>query len=608
MTRLLIWIGLLQPFLVLAQVQPLSRNDSAFVLDAEQKYNLAISQNNLKQASYHLNDLAFKYWNHNNYKKAIEYYEQSLQLNSGVGNENGEAMINSNLGLLYADLKNYEKSYECFQKTLAARKYFDQKEGVVQALINCSSALNAMKRYPESIAQLEEAASLSRQIKNQDLMLEYLLKCYANLSETYEKSGNLKLSRHYYDSYKTFLEKSKSMDVNRLRNAVEEEKVLKEIAQVNEKLKAQALIQKQYELKKAEIDLAMTDSINNNLFENLSASQIQVVALRQKGQIDSLNAAQEQMRNQVTINKERSFRNILAIIAIALIALSFSIYRNFIQEKKSKKILSEKNELIEKQNKELAGLNRIIAKHNERMKNELDVGKEIQMSMLPKIYPATPYLNMYALLDPAREVGGDLYDFFMVDEDHLMFGIGDVSGKGVPAALFMAVTKTLIKAHGGKISSPAEILTAVNVDISASNDQSMFVSYFLGILNLKTGNLNYSNAGHLLPIRKWKDISSKLDGLHGPVLGAMDSYTYKDTTVQIMPNEVLLLYTDGVTEAMNKNHDLYSEDRLLKFMNEFKARDAKTLVDALIVDVNRFTKQEEQSDDITILALVRGAA
>ncbi|MEO5582380.1 MAG: PP2C family protein-serine/threonine phosphatase, partial [Saprospiraceae bacterium] len=301
-------------------------------------------------------------------------------------------------------------------------------------------------------------------------------------------------------------------------------------------------------------------------------------------------------------------RNILGIIALALIALSFSIYRNFIQEKKSKKILSEKNALIEKQNKELAGLNRIIAKHNERMKSELDVGKEIQMSMLPKIYPATQYLNMYALLDPAREVGGDLYDFFMVDDDHLLFGIGDVSGKGVPAALFMAVTKTLIKAHGGKISSPAEILTAVNVDISASNEQSMFVSYFLGILNLKTGWLNYSNAGHLYPIRKWKDIINKLEGLHGPVLGAMDNYTYKDTTVQIMPNEVLLLYTDGVTEAMNKNHDLYSEDRLLKFMNEFETRDAKALVDGLIVDVNRFTKQEEQSDDITVLALVRGAA
>ena len=167
----------------------MSRNDSAFVAEAQEKYEQSLSQNNLKQASGHLNDIAFKYWNHNDYNKAIEYYEKSLGLNKSIGNENGEAMINSNLGLLYADVKNFEKSYSYFQRTLAARKSFDQKEGVVQAMINCAGALNALKRYPESLDLLEEAASLARQIKRQDLMLEYLLKCYANLSETYEKAG-----------------------------------------------------------------------------------------------------------------------------------------------------------------------------------------------------------------------------------------------------------------------------------------------------------------------------------------------------------------------------------------------------------------------------------
>ena len=602
------FIRLLISFLVCytplySQIQPFSRNDSAFVLDAEKKYAIALQNNSFKQASGHLNELAFLYWNHNDFRKAIEFYEKSLKLNNGLGNENGEAMIYSNLGLLYADIKNYEKSYESFQKTLAARRSFDQKEGVVQALLNCSGALNAMKKYSESLELLEEATLLSRQIKNQDLMLEYLLKCYANLSETYEKSGDLKKSKQYYDFYKTFLEKSKSMDIERLRSAVEEEKLLKEMAVINEKQKEQELLKKQFELKKAELVLSSTDSLNKKLFDDLDKSQIQVVALRQKSMIDSLSRIQEQMKSESIISKERSFRNILGIAALSLLTISFFIYRNFIQEKKSKKVLAEKNEVIERQNAELTGLNKIIARHNERMKKELDVGQEIQMSMLPKIYPVPEAMEMAAILEPAREVGGDLYDFFMLDDDHMLFGVGDVSGKGVPAALFMAVTKTLIKAHGGKGILPDEILSAVNIDIAASNEQSMFVSYFLGLLNVRSGELIYSNAGHLPPILKNRNNCSRLDSIHGPVLGAIEDYNYSQNTIKLQPGEILLLYTDGVTEAMNVKHELYSDKRLYNFMTSYNFKTTRHLLNDIKIDVDQFTKDEEQSDDITMIAL-----
>ena len=600
--KILLW-SLIVEVPLYSQIQPFSRNDSAFVLEAELNYTRAIQNNNVKQASGYLNELAFKYWTHNNFRKAIDYYEKSLKLNNGLGNENGEAMIYSNLGLLYADIKNYEKSYECFQKTLAARRSFDQKEGVVQALLNCSGALNAMKKYSESLGLLEEATLLSRQIKNQDLMLEYLLKCYANLSETYEKSGDFKKSRQFYDFYKTFLEKSKSMDIERLRSAVEEEKLLKEMAVINEKQKEQELLKKQFELRKAELELNTTDSLNKRLFDDLDKSQIQVVALRQKSEIDSLNRIQEQMKSEAIISKERSFRNILSIAALSLLTISFFIYRNFIQEKKSKKILAEKNEVIERQNAELTGLNKIIARHNERMKKELDVGQEIQMSMLPKVYPVPEALEMSAFLEPAREVGGDLYDFFMLDDDHLLFGIGDVSGKGVPAALFMAVTKTLVKAHGGKGVPPGEILSAVNLDIAASNEQSMFVSYFLGVLNVRSGELIYSNAGHLHPFLKNKQGCTRLESIHGPVLGAIENYTFTQARIILKPDEVLLLYTDGVTEAMNVKHELYTDERLFHYFQYYRFNTTKKLLDDIKMNVNQFTREEEQSDDITMIAL-----
>jgi len=594
-------------FLMTAQKQPLSRNDSAFVRDAELKYTEALAQNNLKSASHYLNEMAFRYWTHNDYPRAIEYYEKSLELNTGLGNENGTAMIYSNLGLLYADLKKHDKSLEYFQKTLAARRAFGQKEGVVQALLNCSSSLNAMKRFDESIVLLEEANALSRQIPSQDLMLEYLLKCYANLSETYEKAGNLKQSRYYYESYKIFLEKSKKADLERLRNAVEEEKLRAELAEIEEQQKTQELVKKQFELKIAEVELSKSDSFNKVLDFNLTNAQLEVLALQQKSEIDSLNAANEQIRDRATIARERSLRNLILLVTAAILAISFFIYKNYIQVKRSRALLAEKNVVIEKQNAELAGLNRIIAKHNERMKKELDVGQEIQLSMLPKTYPPTELLDMYAMLDPAREVGGDLYDFFMLDEDHLLFGIGDVSGKGVPAALFMAVTKTLVKAHGGKVYSPSEILNAVNVDITAANEQSMFVSYFLGILHLSSGRLYYSNAGHLLPILKYNGSCRKLDGLHGPVLGAIEDYTYTEASIELQPGEILLLYTDGVSEAMNEKQEVYSDERLIRCMNKIKQKDVKELINAISKDVVLHRKNEEQSDDITMLALSRKA-
>ena len=176
---LVIWIKtsailliLILPCLGWTQKQMFTRDDSAFVKDAEIKYKIELAQNNLKEASGYLNGIALRYWNHNDYSKAIEYYERSLELNGSLGNENGAAMIQSNLGMLYADLRKYEKSYEYFQKTLAARRYFNQKEGIIEALINSSVALNNLKRYDESLVGLEEALTVAREIKDQDIMLE----------------------------------------------------------------------------------------------------------------------------------------------------------------------------------------------------------------------------------------------------------------------------------------------------------------------------------------------------------------------------------------------------------------------------------------------------
>lgn len=249
----------------------------------------------------------------------------------------------------------------------------------------------------------------------------------------------------------------------------------------------------------------------------------------------------------------------------------------------------------------------VIKGQKERMQEELNVGREIQMSLIPRDFPAFPDNNefdLYAILEPAREVGGDLYDFYFLDEERLCFCIGDVSGKGVPAALFMAMTKTLIKSRSVDDYSTASIATHVNDELSEENPQSMFVTLFLAILNIRSGDLLYTNAGHNPSYVKRADGTVEaLKQIHGPIVGAMPGLTYKEASVKLERGDGILLYTDGVTEAMNAAGDLYSDPRLDKLVESTTFESTSRVTDTVMQDVVAFEADAERADDITILAL-----
>jgi sigma-B regulation protein RsbU (phosphoserine phosphatase) len=248
-----------------------------------------------------------------------------------------------------------------------------------------------------------------------------------------------------------------------------------------------------------------------------------------------------------------------------------------------------------------------LERARKRMEDELNVGREIQMSMLPLIFPPYPRRTDFAVhanLVPAREVGGDFYDFYLIDEDRFCFCVGDVSGKGVPAALFMAVTKTLIESRARNDSSPASILTHVNSEISRHNEACMFVTILLGIIDLRTGDLSYANAGHDPPYLKCKDGSlGSLDERHGPVIGAMDGVVYGEGRADLSRGDQLLLFTDGVTEAMDETRQLYSRERLTRMLSARDFESVEALVRATVDDVWRFQGDAEQADDVTVLAV-----
>lgn len=245
----------------------------------------------------------------------------------------------------------------------------------------------------------------------------------------------------------------------------------------------------------------------------------------------------------------------------------------------------------------------------ERMESELKIAHDIQMSILPKTFPPFPSrdeFDLYATIAPAREVGGDFYDFFQLDEDRLCFVIGDVSGKGVPAALFMAVTKTLIKsfARDKQDVSPEAILVHVNEELAADNDACMFVTLFCGILHTVTGEVHYANAGHNPPLLVRRDGTvSWLPKAKALMAGPMPGITYSLERLVLEPGESLFLYTDGVTEAMNQAEELYSEQRLETELSSFAGQPIRRGIESVLSSIRRFADGAEQSDDITMMAV-----
>lgn len=245
-------------------------------------------------------------------------------------------------------------------------------------------------------------------------------------------------------------------------------------------------------------------------------------------------------------------------------------------------------------------------KEKERIGAELSLATDIQAHMLPSIFPPFPEhkeIDLYAIMNPAKEVGGDFYDFFMLDEDHVAAVIADVSGKGVPAALFMVIAKTLIKNHAQMGLSPAEIFSKVNQMLCEGNDVALFVTAWLGILDMRTGKLTYVNAGHNPPLVKRNGEFTFLTSRPAFVLAGMDGVRYRQYETDLLPGDRLFLYTDGVTEATDKNNELYGNDRLKNYLNAHADEDATAVIGGLRADVDAFQGADNQFDDITMLML-----
>lgn len=247
------------------------------------------------------------------------------------------------------------------------------------------------------------------------------------------------------------------------------------------------------------------------------------------------------------------------------------------------------------------------AASKQRMESELKIARNIQMGILPKKFPAFPDrtdFDIHATTFPAREVGGDFYDFFLIDKDHLCFVIGDASGKGIPAAIFMAYTKTLIKAKASASLGTGPLMEQVNDELAIGNDADMFITVFCAVLNTATGEMSYTNGGHNPPLVMRAE--GEVDYLDGPgelVVGIMEGSRYSTRNLVLKPGDGLFLYTDGVTEAMNGAGEIFNTDRLKDVILANRSGPALEITGSVTVAVNDFCHDTPQYDDITMMVV-----
>ena len=332
-----------------AQLLPLSKKDAGLIVSSLEKYEMLLDRNDLRGASGALNDAAFVYWNNNHYKEAADYYEKSLKLNEQVANENGIAMINNNLGMLYADLGKYDQSLEKFNTTLAARRAGNEKIGIISALVNMSVVLNNLKRYEESVGHLSEALDIARELYDKQQMRSV----YGMLSETYEKMGNVEQSLFYFGLYKTFHEEIQREKVNTVNLELQEERVAKERLEAQKAKQENELLKQRLEIYEKGQELIEKDSITKTLYSDLNSKELELQLLERDKQLAELESVAVESENQKLTRQKSYLRNTLIIVVVAGVIIAVLIILGVYRNRRHNEVLKIKNASIEAQKRDL---------------------------------------------------------------------------------------------------------------------------------------------------------------------------------------------------------------------------------------------------------------
>lgn len=411
---------------------------------------------------------------------------------------------------------------------------------------------------------------------------------YSNL---YLSQGDYKTALEYYKKYKRLSDsinndrvRNRSLDVGMLLDKARAENEAKDLRLTNQELEMARIASELEKKRMAEEALALSMDMHKSRVEEMEAQRESdsLMAYNKELQLSEYRSQMEAFENA---ERTRRMKWIAFWVLGGMGFLFVGIYAN------SRRLqLRRLREAYDKLEETTAA--------KERIDSELRIAREIQMAMVPHEFPASKRLDIYASMTPAKEVGGDLYDFVAYD-DKLYFCVGDVSGKGVPAALFMAMSARLFRTLSKYRLQPAEIANAMNNELVQNNENGMFVTMFIGLLDLNSGQLDFCNAGHNPPILdgEFMEIESNAP------LGLWEGLDYVGERKDSIRGQVLFVYSDGLNEAENSRHDQFGDDRLLAFIRDHKEVHPRTLIDLLQQDVESHVNGADPSDDLTMLCL-----
>jgi serine phosphatase RsbU (regulator of sigma subunit) len=472
---------------------------------------------------------------------------------------------------------------------------FDEAYAKLKALENPpkeSTKTQTVEVFRASLhQQTAEAIRLARQFKNKQSRVLYTYKVY-------EWAGDYKNALAAYKNYISFIDSVNNLDIRKqaelyhtelnVARAENETKDLRlanqqlRLEHVTDELEQQRLEAEAAELKLRNIDIELTNAAIR--LKNDSLDRLTQQALLNEYQ-HKMNAIEQAERNKLI--------TMLSVIAISLLTIGFLAFYLHRRQRSAKRLQSAYTELEHAYTQ----LEHTTAQ-KERIESELRIARDIQMSMVPRLFPQRSDLDIYALMQPAKAVGGDLYDFF-VQDSKLFFCIGDVSGKGVPASMLMSVAVNLFRTIAKEGIPPEDVAMRLNETISADNESGMFITAFIGVADLQTGKLDYCNAGHNPPLLDGQFIDMESNA----PLGLWPELEYVGEHIDTIKGKTFYLYTDGVNEAENIRQEQFGDDRLQALLHQRSYKNCQEIIETIKKDVTLFVGDAEQSDDLTMMCL-----
>ena len=432
-------------------------------------------------------------------------------------------------------------------------------------------------------------------------MLEYAKEAkspqdrYLFMSHAYEWQEQWQDALNCYKEYKRVNDSINSAEI---RRQASEHSMQLDIIRAENKAKELALHNQSLQLAHAQDELEQRRLEEEALSLTLKNRDIELANVAIQLENDSLDHEAEEMKireyqSKVEAQEQKEHAHHIFIFAVGIIALLIIIFLSFFLYRRRLQMLKLKQAYDQLEN---------VTAAKERIESELRIARDIQLNMLPQRFPQCSDIDIFASMRAAKEVGGDLYDFFFQDEK-LFFCVGDVSGKGVPAALFMANTISLFRTVAKEGISPASIANRLNEALGLDNENGMFVTMFIGIVDLVTGHLNFCNAGHNPPIIIADGQSRYMEMESNAPIGLWPELEYIDEHIDSMMGQVLVVYSDGVNEAENIDMAQFGDDRLLELLNKKENHTAKQYIDKILEDVALHVGDADPSDDLTLLCL-----